>query len=229
MIFGFNTDVKYADTVYHVQSEERKHDLVLQTQVFVRGRCIGKRATSYAHRANQLTEDGLHEELKAQHRNIVEAVREGRVTEVLAEPTASGIQPVPAAPPAPAAPSAEPVTLQPASEAQPAAAVQSAGNGHGAGLVLEWTNASAAYSEGSVVMRFRVTQDGTAVPGAKLTSRLNVANDAPIYTQASTDDGGTAEMRVFVDEAALSEANVLVQAKVGDQTASKKFMLKRPS
>ena len=224
MIFGFNTDVKYADTVYHVQSEERKHDLVLQTQVFVRGRCIGKRATSYAHRANQLTEDGLHEELKAQHRNIVEAVREGRVNEVLAEPTASGVQPVPAAPPAP---SAEPVTLQPA-EPQPAAAAEP-GNGHRAGLVLEWTNASAAYSEGSVVMRFRVTQDGTAVAGAKLTSRLNVANDAPIYTQASTDDGGTAEMRVFVDEAALSEANVLVQAKVGDQTASKKFLLKRPS
>ena len=48
MIFGFNTDVKHDDTVYHVQSEAREGELLLQTQVFVRGRCIGKRATSYA-------------------------------------------------------------------------------------------------------------------------------------------------------------------------------------
>ncbi|PYX39799.1 MAG: hypothetical protein DMG81_08415 [Acidobacteria bacterium] len=46
MIFGFNTDVKQGDTVYHVQSEARENELILQTQVFVRGRCIGKRATS---------------------------------------------------------------------------------------------------------------------------------------------------------------------------------------
>ena len=51
MIFGFNTDVKHGDTVYHVQSEARENELLLQTQVFVRGRCIGKRATSYADKA----------------------------------------------------------------------------------------------------------------------------------------------------------------------------------
>ena len=45
MIFGFNTDIKHGDTVYHVQSEARENELLLQTQVFVRGRCIGKRAT----------------------------------------------------------------------------------------------------------------------------------------------------------------------------------------
>ena len=48
MIFGFNTDIKQGDTVYHVQSEAREGELLLQTQVFVRGRCIGKRATPYA-------------------------------------------------------------------------------------------------------------------------------------------------------------------------------------
>ena len=48
MIFGFNTDVKHGDTIYHVQSEARESERLLQTQVFVRGRCIGKKATSYA-------------------------------------------------------------------------------------------------------------------------------------------------------------------------------------
>jgi len=43
MIFGFNTDVKHGDTIYHVQSEARESEKLLQTQVFMRGRCIGKR------------------------------------------------------------------------------------------------------------------------------------------------------------------------------------------
>ena len=38
MIFGFNTDIKHEETIYHVQSEAREADMLLQTQVFVRGR-----------------------------------------------------------------------------------------------------------------------------------------------------------------------------------------------
>jgi len=96
MIFGFNTDVKFKGTVYHVQSEARKHDQHLQTQVFVRGRCIGKKATPYAeHAANpEFSDEKMHEMLKAQHKGVVDAVREGRVGEVLHEtygiPTTNG-------------------------------------------------------------------------------------------------------------------------------------------
>jgi hypothetical protein len=96
MIFGFNTDVKFKGTVYHVQSEARKQDLVLQTQVFVRGRCIGKIATPYGERAAApgFSDDQMHEMLKVQHKGVVDAVREGRVGEVLHEtyglPTTNG-------------------------------------------------------------------------------------------------------------------------------------------
>jgi hypothetical protein len=87
MIFGFNTDIKYGDTVYHVQSEAREADLLLQTQVFVRGRCIGKRTTSYAERVAEpgFAEEQMHEMLKAQHRQVLEAVRAGKVEALLAE------------------------------------------------------------------------------------------------------------------------------------------------
>lgn len=87
MIFGFNTDVKFKGTVYHIQSEARTHDQHLQTQVFVRGRCIGKIATPYSEHASQpdFSDDKMHEMLKAQHKGVVEAVREGRVGEVLQE------------------------------------------------------------------------------------------------------------------------------------------------
>jgi hypothetical protein len=87
MIFGFNTDVKFKGTVYHIQSEARKHDEHLQTQVFVRGRCIGKKATPYGEHASNpdFSDEKMHEMLKAQHKGVVEAVREGRVGEVLHE------------------------------------------------------------------------------------------------------------------------------------------------
>ena len=84
MIFGFNTDVKHEETIYHVQSEAREADLLLQTQVFVRGRCIGKRATSYAEQAHKadFTDQKKEQILREQHRLVLEAIREGRLEEV---------------------------------------------------------------------------------------------------------------------------------------------------
>src|SRR3954471_22469786 len=83
VIFGFNTDIKYGDTVYHVQSEVREHDKLLQTQVFVKGRCLGKNATSFAEHAGQSdwNEDRLHDLLKAQHKHFVECARAGTIEE----------------------------------------------------------------------------------------------------------------------------------------------------
>lgn len=87
MIFGFNTDAKFADTVYHVQSEARQHELVLQTLVFVKGRCIGKRTNSYAEQTKQpgFSEEHIHDLLKDQHKHFVAAVREGRIEAELGE------------------------------------------------------------------------------------------------------------------------------------------------
>src|SRR5258707_9797475 len=62
-IFGFNTDVKLADVVYHVQSEARQNDLLLQTMVFVKGQCVGKQAFSYAHEISHpgFSTEAMHE------------------------------------------------------------------------------------------------------------------------------------------------------------------------
>jgi len=85
MIFGFNTDVKVGNTVYHVQSEARTADLLLQTMIFVRGHCIGKHGSSYA---EQISDSGfsdqmIHELLKEQHRGVLQMVREGRLDDFL--------------------------------------------------------------------------------------------------------------------------------------------------
>lgn len=84
MIFGFNTDIKHEDTVYHVQSEAREADLLLQTQVFVKGRCIGKRATPYAEQAHRpdFTDQKKEQILRDQHRLVLDAIRDGRLQDV---------------------------------------------------------------------------------------------------------------------------------------------------
>ena len=84
MIFGFNTDIKHEDTVYHVQSEAREGEMLLQTQVFVRGRCIGKRATPYAEQAKtpDFSDQKKEQILREQHRLVLDAIREGRLEQV---------------------------------------------------------------------------------------------------------------------------------------------------
>src|SRR5206468_6653339 len=83
MIFGFNTDIKHDDVVYHVQSEAREGETLLQTQVFVKGRCIGKHAISYAERAASqgFTDQQKELMLREQHRQVLDAIREGRLEE----------------------------------------------------------------------------------------------------------------------------------------------------
>ena len=84
MIFGFNTDVKHEDTVYHVQSEAREGEQLLQTQVFVRGRCIGKRAIPYGAGAVAGENDQDKEKkLRDLHRDMLDAIREGRLDSIL--------------------------------------------------------------------------------------------------------------------------------------------------
>lgn len=84
-IFGFNTDVKFEEVVYHVQSEARHADLLLQTMVFVKGQCVGKRTTSYAHKTMQpgFTEEATHELLKTQHKRMMDTIQQGDVANAL--------------------------------------------------------------------------------------------------------------------------------------------------
>jgi hypothetical protein len=84
-IFGFNTDVKLENATYHVQSEARQADLLLQTMVFVKGQCVGKRTTSYAQKTIQpgFTEEATHEMLKTQHKTMVGTIQQGDIATAL--------------------------------------------------------------------------------------------------------------------------------------------------
>lgn len=84
-IFGFNTDVKHDGTVYHVESQARAGDLLVQTSVFVKGQCVGKRITSYAQDASRagFSDQSIHELLKTQHRTVVDSIAAGTMEAAL--------------------------------------------------------------------------------------------------------------------------------------------------
>ncbi|SPF49749.1 conserved hypothetical protein [Candidatus Sulfotelmatobacter kueseliae] len=192
MIFGFNTDVKHSDTIYHVQSEAREGERLLQTQVFVRGRCIGKKATSYAGKADEapLGDAQKEQRLREQHRLVLDAIREGKLDSVLDRP--------------------EPEVLAPVKE-----------------LEVEWLNAGSVHADRALTMQLRVTEGGAAAPGARLVFRFARPGAAPFYTQAVADSGGSAEIKIEVEEAALPDASLLVQANFEGRTATRKFVLRR--
>ncbi len=201
MIFGFNTDIRHEDTVYHVQSEAREAEQLLQTQVFVRGRCVGKRAVPYGASAahgkvgspnlGSNSNDQDHEKmLRELHREVLDAIRDGKLDSILDKRDT-------------------PETL---------AAVKE--------LDLEWVNADSVHSSGALTMQIRVTDGGATVPGARLTLRFARPDAAPYYAQVLTDAKGNAEMNIQVDEKSLAESSVVVQASFDGRTATRKFQLR---
>jgi len=196
MIFGFNTDIRHEDTVYHVQSEAREGEQLLQTQVFVRGRCIGKRAVPYGSGASegkagsQDSDQDREKMLRELHREVLDAIRDGKLDSILDKRD-------------------PPETL---------AAVKE--------LDLEWINAGSVHASGALTMHIRVTEGGATVAGARLTLRFARPDAAPYYAQVLTDAKGNAAMSVQVDEKSLSDSSVIVQASFAGRTATRKFELR---
>lgn len=81
MIFGFNTEVVHGATCYHLQSEFRTREALLETSAFVNGQCIGKAATTAPPDADEAANE---EALRQQHRAAVSAARDGRLEAWLA-------------------------------------------------------------------------------------------------------------------------------------------------
>ena len=83
MIFGFNTDIKHEDTVYHVQSEAREMSLPpnpgfrarplhRETGHFLRGKAIPG-----------FNDQNKEQILRDQHRLVLDAVRDGKLDTVM--------------------------------------------------------------------------------------------------------------------------------------------------
>jgi hypothetical protein len=83
------------------------------------------------------------------------------------------------------------------------------------------------HAEHNLTMQLKVTEGGTAASGARLTFRFARPGAVPFYTQAVADSGGAAEIKIEVEESALPDSSLLVQANFEGRTATRKFVLRK--
>ncbi len=108
VLTGFNTDIDYSGTTYHVQTEDKgRSNPFLESLVYAHGEILYSRRTPYQH----LVEEGADPKTIAslmdkQHRTLVEAIRRGLLTQLMERGEAALEVAVPRPAPAVAAPAA---------------------------------------------------------------------------------------------------------------------------
>jgi hypothetical protein len=153
---------------------------------------VGKRAVSYAASATQTAvgDSQKEQQLRDQHRLVLEAIREGQLENVLDH-----------------------------AETEALAAIKQ--------LDLQWENAASVHANRNLTMQLCVTEAGAPVSGARLTFRFARPEAAPFYTQAVSDAAGAAKISIEVEESALPDSSVLVQATHEGRTVTRKFALRK--
>lgn len=91
MLTGFNTDIDFDGVTYHVQTEDRgSANPLIESLVYVKGEILATRRTEYSDLLDAGAEmPSIQILMERQHRNIVEAVRNGRI-DLLTEPPVGG-------------------------------------------------------------------------------------------------------------------------------------------
>jgi hypothetical protein len=174
MIFGYNTDVKSGDIVYHVQTEDRgEKNPVIDSVVYVKGRIVERRRTPYD--PAQTPPERLQDMVKQQHRTLVDTIRSGNY----APPADDAPEPPPASAAAAAAPAPATVPQRPAAEP-----------------VLELLNPGEIEAEGGLVFRMSVRDGATGQPlaGSLVEAVLLWPEAAEARAQATASAEGVAEV-----------------------------------
>ena len=80
MVTGFNTDIKFNNVVFHIQTEPRK-EAGLETTVYVKGAVIHSLRSSYQELLDSpdYSEEKLKRMLEDQHRQVIARIRGGEI------------------------------------------------------------------------------------------------------------------------------------------------------
>lgn len=197
MIFGYNTDVKSGDVVYHVQTEDRgEKNPVIDSVIYVKGRIVDRRRTPY--RPGETTPERLQEMVKQQHRELVDSIR--GETYVLPED--------------PGSLAAATTTVQKKADTPPTP-------------VLELTNANAIDQDTQLVFRLRVRDQSSGRPlaGAVVRAVLGPGERRETRREAIASEQGLAE--ISFDPPGAGGGAVLFQAGVNGASEILKFRLLR--
>ena len=88
MLTGYNTDIDYAGTTYHVQTEDKgRLNPIVESLVYARGEILYSRRTSYRDLVEEEVENSAIATLmERQHHTLVEAIRRGRLAQLTDQP-----------------------------------------------------------------------------------------------------------------------------------------------
>ncbi len=89
VLTGYNTDIEYGGTTYHVQTEDKgRSNPIVESLVYARGEILYSKRTSYQDLVDQnVQNDAIAALMERQHRSIGEAIRRGKL-DTLADVTA---------------------------------------------------------------------------------------------------------------------------------------------
>lgn len=92
VLTGYNTDIEYSGTTYHVQTEDKgRSNPVVESLVYARGEILYSKRTSYRELVEEnVDSDAIASLMERQHRSIIQAIRRGRIDTLDDEPTPIG-------------------------------------------------------------------------------------------------------------------------------------------
>ncbi|MGD0841552.1 MAG: hypothetical protein ABSA32_10370 [Candidatus Acidiferrales bacterium] len=223
MSFGFNTNVRVGDVVYHVQTEQRSSEAgALDTVVYILGRVV--------HRVHTKLQDGgehekspqdLRERVLRHHQAVVAQVESGAVrAEVAAAPRRS----VPRAA-ATAATAAAPSAATASAAATAPAALTIRPLNPGAWLKRTVPEAPGRPTTASITVEILLA-GGAPAAGATLEARIEWDGVVSAIASASADAAGKAALELPVHRTLPESAVLVLRANTGELRAELRFRMK---
>jgi hypothetical protein len=199
MNFGFNSNVRVGNAVYHVQTEDRgpSHPF-LDTVVYAAGRVVHKRSSSYEDLTSRLP-DGealaqqLHERLAHQHRDVIAQLEAG--------------------------------TLKFNVKGRARAKVATRSN---EGLDIHLLNPKSWLASGDVTLEVQLRKNGSVdvVGGAEAVAFLEDEKDLGAPSRARTDANGRATLKFSLPATITDGAALVIRATTGALHGELRFLLK---
>jgi hypothetical protein len=89
MIVGYNTDIKYRQEVFHIQTEDKgQGNPLIETLVYLHGEILLSRRISYAHLLESAEKiKKVKSLMKSQHDQVISELREGRFSHLMSMDT----------------------------------------------------------------------------------------------------------------------------------------------
>ena len=199
MNFGFNSNVRVGEATYHVQTEDRgpSHPF-LDTVVYLAGRVVYKRSTSYEQFVKGIypgsLEQKLHERLAQQHREVIAELEAGTLS------------------------------MRGKEKARPAARAAEIQEG----LDLRVLNPKTCFEAGTVNLEIELSDKKTMqrVGGAIVAALLEHGKKRVPCAEGETDDKGSAALKFPLPPNVDEGSSLLVRAREGSRTGELRFRLK---